>query len=546
MDQCFAFYFHPLLHDPEWTRTTGWDVLDMTREFQRQGAITGAHPEWRITHVNTAYQLCPTYPETLIVPAKIGDAVLGHAARFRSKARLPVLTFRHGVTGACLLRSSQPMVGLTFNRSIQDERLVELAFSVQHVAVNNNHPMNWIVDARPTANAVANVALGTGGGTENVENYKSCEKIHLPIENIHVMRDSLAKVMDALDDECVEDKSLRFLVQRLNRSRSHWLDHLKEILAGTMRIVKAMSKDYRHVLIHCSDGWDRTAQLTALVQLCLDPYFRTIRGFCTLIEKDWCAFGHKFRDRCGHRGHHRDFTRSGDLVEADTLAKLTIERQGSEGDISSTTKTLQTLWQTHTARAFNFATKTLHQQSSHIRESSPVFLQFLDSCYQIWRQHPARFEWDERLLIWLHDESHRCRFGTFLCNSEKERVEGDLNSVREKTWSAWGYILTHKDEFVNDLWDAAMDENELQRTDQGVLQVDPRLVQYWTGLFARGHDWTVTAAPPSANTLATSSPQSPNFPDTVDVPKDILEKHFPADLASITSGDPLGVVSSLP
>ena len=50
-------------------------------------------------------------------------------------------------------------------------------------------------------------------------------------------------------------------------------------------------------MVHCSDGWDRTTQLCALAQIMLDPYFRTIDGLIVLIEKDWLAFGHKFKDR---------------------------------------------------------------------------------------------------------------------------------------------------------------------------------------------------------------------------------------------------------
>jgi len=33
------------------------------------------------------------------------------------------------------------------------------------------------------------------------------------------------------------------------------------------------------VIIHCSDGWDRTSQACALAQVMLDGYFRTMQGF---------------------------------------------------------------------------------------------------------------------------------------------------------------------------------------------------------------------------------------------------------------------------
>jgi hypothetical protein len=39
------------------------------------------------------------------------------------------------------------------------------------------------------------------------------------------------------------------------------------------------------VIIHCSDGWDRTSQACALAQVMLDGYYRTIQGFQVIIDR---------------------------------------------------------------------------------------------------------------------------------------------------------------------------------------------------------------------------------------------------------------------
>ena len=44
-------------------------------------------------------------------------------------------------------------------------------------------------------------------------------------------------------------------------------------------IARYMKLQRGNTLVHCSDGWDRTSQLTSLSQLMMDPYYRTMEGF---------------------------------------------------------------------------------------------------------------------------------------------------------------------------------------------------------------------------------------------------------------------------
>lgn len=47
-------------------------------------------------------------------------------------------------------------------------------------------------------------------------------------------------------------------------------------------------------------GRDLCCVISSLAQLLLDPHFRTITGFQSLLQKEWIAGGHPFCDRLGH------------------------------------------------------------------------------------------------------------------------------------------------------------------------------------------------------------------------------------------------------
>ena len=424
------------------------------------------------------------------------------------------------------------MVGLTNARSIQDEKLVEATFT-SHVAPESrvSQPIfgatatNLIIDARPTTNAVANTAKGAG--TENMDHYKDCKKAYLGIDNIHSMRDSLNKVVEVLSESEALAASVSGDIPGMSSSiipldrqalrRSGWLRHQAAILEGTLLIVRNIHVNHSHVLIHCSDGWDRTGQLSAMSQLCLDPYYRTTRGFQILVEKDFISFGHKFLDRCGHLSSEKFF-----LAPVDGVGSSDV------------------------TQALFASVQNRFSGNHHVRETSPVFHQFLEAVRNIQRQFPTRFEFNELFLRDLHTQLYACQFGTFLFNCERDRREGAAGST-----SVWDYMNSppQREKYINPEYNPVKDDPTSRgpTADQGVLLSNPKDVRFWHELYGRSDEemngrYVPTPAPLSTPSVAVvdnieDDPGQPGSTVTLSPPATLLQQ--PAVPLSSTSSPAL-------
>jgi len=277
----------------------GHNVYDIKKEYERMGV---PNLKWRISEVNKDFGICPTYPNVWAVPNTVSDRQIEKAAKHRSKGRLPVLTWRHPTTHATITRCSQPMVGLAGNRNAEDENLVTEINKVSGQPIANIAMRPFvIIDARPKVNAQVNQAAGKG--YESAKAYVKSELIFMNIGNIHTMRKSVENLGDSCCDRSHDGSSW---LQALDGTQ--WLYHCHKVLRASVHVAHLISRRGISCLVHCSDGWDRTAQICALAELIMDPYYRTIRGFQVLVEKDWLSFGHKFADRNGfHKngGHYR-------------------------------------------------------------------------------------------------------------------------------------------------------------------------------------------------------------------------------------------------
>jgi len=242
----------------------------------------------------------------------------------------------------------------------------------------------YLIDTRPRMNAMINKVQGKG--FENTRNYTNMHFHFFDIDNIHVMRSSLSKLLEAFQTPQTMSQYLKIV------DSSGWLRHLRSIVECGKFIAESITRGTSCV-VHCSDGWDRTAQTVSLAQIILDPFYRTITGFQVLIEKDWLGFGHKFDDRCDHLGSNSDESN---------------------------------------------------------REVSPIFVQFLDTVYQIMRRKPLVFEFNERFLLLINEHAYSMLYGNFLGNCDKDRK--DLR-ITTRTKSLWAYMDSSLDDFINPFYE---------------------------------------------------------------------------------------------
>ncbi|ERE65320.1 myotubularin-related protein 2 [Cricetulus griseus] len=273
----------------------GWKVYDPVSEYKRQGL---PNESWKISKINSNYEFCDTYPAIIVVPTSVKDDDLSKVAAFRAKGRVPVLSWIHPESQATITRCSQPLVGPNDKRCKEDEKYLQTIMD----ANAQSHKL-IIFDARQ--NSVADTNKAKGGGYESESAYPNAELVFLEIHNIHVMRESLRKLKEIVYPSIDESRWLS------NVDGTHWLEYIRVLLAGAVRIADKIESGKTSVVIHCSDGWDRTSQLTSLAMLMLDSYYRSIKGFESLIEKEWISFGHRFALRVGHGDdNHADADRS--------------------------------------------------------------------------------------------------------------------------------------------------------------------------------------------------------------------------------------------
>uniref|UniRef100_A0A8B9JUT0 Myotubularin-related protein 12 n=1 Tax=Astyanax mexicanus TaxID=7994 RepID=A0A8B9JUT0_ASTMX len=192
-----------------------------------------------------------------------------------------------------------------------------------------------------------------------------------------------------------------------------WMDIIRKCLQKAVEVVECLEKENTNILIMEEEGTDLCCVISSLVQIMLDPHYRTLTGFQGLVQKEWVAGCHAFLDRCNH------------LCQKD-------------------------------------------------KESpSPIFLLFLECVWQLVQQHSPAFQFSETYLTVLSDSVHVPVFSTFLFNSAYQREStlkaesqhpqrGPLNCPAVWDWSVQ-FDCKAQELFLNPLYADKLKQDKVLR-----------------------------------------------------------------------------------
>ncbi|XP_068000103.1 myotubularin-related protein 10 isoform X1 [Melanerpes formicivorus] len=326
---------------------------DWDREIKRTGAS-----EWRVCSVNEGYMISTCLPEYFVVPSSLADQDLKLYSYSFIGRRMPLWSWNHP-NGSALVRMAHIKDVLQQRRI--DQRICN--------AITRSHPLRSDV-------------------------YKSDLDKCLP--SIQEIQAAHIKLKQLCVNEPFEETEEKWLSSLEN---TRWLEYIRSFLRHSAELVYMMECKHVSVVLQEEEGRDLSCLAASLIQVMLDPYFRTIVGFQSLIQKEWVMAGYQFLDRCNH-----------------------LKRSDKE---------------------------------------SPLFLMFLDCVWQLLEQYPAAFEFSEVYLTILYDSARISLFGTFLFNCPHQRVKestefaiskniqlGDEKGLRFPCVWDWSLQFTSRDRLL--------------------------------------------------------------------------------------------------
>lgn len=335
-----------------------------TAELERLGLFS--IDEFRLSDCNAKYKLTMYYPPSLAVPNSVSDGQIEAMAEGRDGGQIPIVTWRSVTGGMLLMRGHQQT-----NTQPTDDDLVIVR----------------ILMLKSPGKILRILEFGPKRAYTYPKQYAQFIPEHVDLPSMSQVASIFEEVIDNLNNPTKEMTVIASNNSAWSLLLSRYMDQVvalsRAVDSGSSLLLQGTRKNFSHLI------------LLTILQIVCDPRYRTIAGFCILLEKDWIQVAFPFRDH--------------------VLSRET------KGDAPALELTLHLVW-------------------------------------MIVQAHPTMFEYDEHLLSFILDNIFACRFSTFSIASRRDvdrlrqtvvNADAPPGSHSPNATSIWAYIQTHTSEFIS-------------------------------------------------------------------------------------------------
>ena len=391
------------------------ELLESIRDVSKHAATAAAAAAAAATA--TVASDCGSPERSGALPVQVQPSPRTVQRRAEATAMYPEAVVESGVIGRLLIadcRSSVAAVGHALAGAVSTASPI---LGAEYVLVDlaNHHAMRASIDAvRQLVHDERDSA--TPGGTT------SRESVSPAVGSVGVLTSVPAGGSSIADSYAIWSQEL---------AQTQWLAHIAILLDGAVCVAWKWLARGGSLLVQCATGRDRSAQLSALIQLLIEPRYRSKAGFATLVRKEFGAFGFAFSQRLG--------------------------------------------------------------TASAPTERSPIFLQFLDAVHQLRRQCPELFEFSDAFLVDLAIFSGSEWWSDFLFDDERTRLQQQVGVRCPSVWDwmlAPGATSARGQSYTQPGYSAAATATASSGATcatQGILpvRVGTRHLAFWSSLFLR-------------------------------------------------------------
>ena len=280
INQLFTFTYRLFFESKVQVRSS---LNNPASEYERQGVKIGEH--WRMY----SHKESVSYPRQVLIPTSLED--LSDFSKTYSEHRFPTLVYKDSKTGACILLSSKqisntpsssPIVSSSIGRNSlgdsigfvdEEPDLITLIKDMQPKGI-----LEIITCLRPTDLCKANFSQKN----RKMLTFTDVSSIYPTLQDCLLFND----------------------MERAKPAIKEWTLSLSEVILSTSSTVVNFQRG-KSILLE-DDGTDHFGTIGRIL-IIIDPYYRTIEGFQTLIEHVWIRFGYKFSDASNNASKRAPF-----------------------------------------------------------------------------------------------------------------------------------------------------------------------------------------------------------------------------------------------